>query len=218
MTRSLLALFGIGLCSAATLAIGCGHSDSSAAETGAAGAAGSEDVETCPADAGVETFTPNMVASGTNAQIKVTLMTITPAPADKGDNDWVVKITDENDQPLDGLTVTPKPYMPLHHHGASIVPTVMPMGGGVYDLQSLVLFMPGVWQVTIAVSAPNIVDSAVFTFCVTGLGHTVHNVGRESSPKLSFAPQTSHVSSVSRSAEVSEVPPFATDGIRHDAI
>ena len=122
----------------------------------------------CASDGTAQTFTPGMTVVGTNGQIKVSLESISPTPLGKEPSEWKLRVTDASDHPLDGMTVVPKGYMPVHKHGTSITPVVTAMGDGSYDVTSLVLFMPGLWQVTIAVSGPSVADSAVFSFCITG--------------------------------------------------
>jgi hypothetical protein len=48
--------------------------------------------------------------------------------------------------PVDGLDLTVVPWMPAMGHGSSVSPTVTPMGGGVYLVTNLYLYMPGTWQ------------------------------------------------------------------------
>ena len=65
--------------------------------------------------------------------------------------------------PVDGLTVSVQPWMPAHGHGTSIVPSVMPMGSGAYEIDDVYLYMAGTWQVRIAFSGTES-DTAVPSF------------------------------------------------------
>lgn len=49
--------------------------------------------------------------------------------------------------PQSGLELQVVPWMPAMGHGTSVTPTVVESAPGIYDLDNLVLFMPGTWQV-----------------------------------------------------------------------
>ena len=154
---------------ASTFAPAC-SSPSSAAGSGGSSAAGAGGGATgvCASDGRAQVYTPGMEAAGAMGLFRVRLVSIDPAPAVKGDNAWVVEIVDACGATVSGATVAAKPYMPDHGHGSSIVPTVTELGAGRYQVASLVLFMPGLWQTTIAITAPGAADSVVFSFCVAG--------------------------------------------------
>ena len=124
----------------------------------------------CATDPRAQSFTPGMEQPGKTGVFKARLLEMAPAPASKGDNGWTLQIVDAKGAPVDGATVTVKPFMPDHGHGSSIVPLVTPLGhDGKYTVTRLNLFMPGIWQMTVNVSAAsNAADSAVFSFCVAG--------------------------------------------------
>lgn len=54
--------------------------------------------------------------------------------------------TTADDSPVDGLAMTIVPWMPAMGHGTPIVPTITAVGGGVYDLSDIDMFMAGLWQ------------------------------------------------------------------------
>lgn len=57
-------------------------------------------------------------------------------------------ITDATtDAPQSGLELSVVPWMPAMGHGTSVTPTVVETAPGIYDLENLVLFMPGTWQI-----------------------------------------------------------------------
>jgi hypothetical protein len=115
-----------------------------------------------------------MEQAGDHGTINVRLVSATPAPPIKGNNAWTLEVTDASGAPLDGLTLTVKPYMPDHRHGSSITPQVAAAGHGTYDVTLLNLGMPGIWTVTFDVAAAGstgdagATDSATFTFCIAG--------------------------------------------------
>jgi len=66
---------------------------------------------------------------------------------------------------LDGLTVTLTPWMPAMDHGASVTPTVTPLGEGRYVFTNVALFMPGEWELRMQFSG-EVSDSVAPTFSV----------------------------------------------------
>jgi hypothetical protein len=136
------------------------------------GSTGGTTTETsiCAGDPRATSYTVGLSAKATDGAYAVTFVDAMPAPPTKGDNTWTVKITDSAGNPVDGATVTAKPFMPDHAHGSSITPQVTPMGtDGTYEVTLLDLFMPGIWQVTLTITpASGAADNVVFTFCVDG--------------------------------------------------
>ena len=59
-----------------------------------------------------------------------------------------------------------KPYMPLHQHGASVVPAVAANGGGSYTISDIDFIMSGYWQVTLDLGAGAGSDTVVFEICI----------------------------------------------------
>lgn len=53
---------------------------------------------------------------------------------------------------VDGLALSVVPWMPAHAHGASVSPTVAPTGPGEYTVRNIDFFMPGSWQLRVAIS------------------------------------------------------------------
>ena len=124
----------------------------------------------CASDPRALTFTPGLEQTGKSGALKAKLLTIDPAHVTKGDNAWTVQLLDASDHPVDGATLTIKPYMPDHGHGSAIVPLSTPSGSdGKYAITRLNLFMPGLWQITITAAtsaSPAVTDAIVFSFCV----------------------------------------------------
>ena len=126
----------------------------------------------CAVDDRGEDFTAGMEKTGALG-ITFTLVSADPAPPSRGDNHWVLQVSDANG-PLDGATVDVKPFMPDHNHGTSIDTIVEPVAGqpGTFDLTKVNMFMPGVWETTIratpAGGSQAQRDSVVFTFCIPG--------------------------------------------------
>ncbi len=142
-----------------------GH-DHGAAGSGAAGAGGSN-VVGCATDTRGMTYAANMELASKEGRLKLVLVSSDPAPPTKGNNNWVLKVTDAAGAPVSGATLDVKPFMPDHGHGTSIVPTIT-AAGDAFKIDNVNLFMAGLWQVTITVSAGSSSDFAVFAFCIPG--------------------------------------------------
>ena len=69
-----------------------------------------------------------------------------PAPPAKGVNAVRLRIVDAGGEPVEGGALRATAWMPAHGHGASVVPSVTEVGGGVYDLSRVVFFMEGRWE------------------------------------------------------------------------
>ncbi len=76
----------------------------------------------------------------------------------------------------DGLVMAPPPtsptypadpYMPLHGHGASTVPTITAQGGGVYSVSQIDFFMGGYWELYLDLTPPGgAADPLTFKLCI----------------------------------------------------
>ena len=62
-------------------------------------------------------------------------------------------MTGSGGAPAEGLVLSAQPSMTMGH-GSSVVPTVAPRAGGIYELTNVVFTMPGNWQLRIDVSGP----------------------------------------------------------------
>ncbi len=133
---------------------------------GAGGAGGSNAIG-CLTDVRAMTYAANMQLASKEGRLKLVLESSDPAPPIKGNNNWVLKVLDAAGAPVTGATLMVVPKMPDHGHGTSIVPTITPMGDA-YQIGNVNLFMAGLWEVTISVSAAMSSDYGVFSFCVAG--------------------------------------------------
>ena len=77
-----------------------------------------------------------------------------PSPPTRGVNTIELSITDAHGAPVDGLTLTIVPWMPAHGHGASVKPSLTPLGHGVYLAHDVDLYMPGRWELRTTLSGP----------------------------------------------------------------
>ena len=125
----------------------------------------------CSMITGADTFTVGLEKPGTAGAVDFKLMSIAPAPAIRGNNDWIVEIDSMSSgvvgAPMDGATLDVSSYMPAHGHYSPITPTISATGtAGQYKISPVNLWMPGLWQTTITVSSSAPADRAVYAFCV----------------------------------------------------
>lgn len=101
------------------------------------------------------------------AWAEVAFVDAQPAPPERGDNTWVVRIMDD-DVARDDLEIAVEPYMPDHTHGSTVRCEVEPGAEpGTYVLSPLNLFMPGLWEITLVIRADDLGEDEVqFRFCV----------------------------------------------------
>jgi hypothetical protein len=132
--------------------------------------AGPEDVQgniTCKTDPRAEVYTANMEQVGTSNLVKFTLVKADPGPPLKGSaNQWVMKVTDMNGQPLAAPEVTIAAIMPDHGHSWSTVPGVTKNPDGTVTFDRMNMFMHGIWEITFTATAGPVVDNAAYRFCI----------------------------------------------------
>jgi hypothetical protein len=123
----------------------------------------------CDTDPRAAVYAVGLSAKSADGAVHATFVDAMPAPPSKGENAWTIKLTDAMGSPINGATVTVKPFMPDHGHGSSVLPLVQPDTSGTYLITQLDFFMPGIWQITLAVAqGGGQPDNVVFTFCVDG--------------------------------------------------
>ena len=82
----------------------------------------------CSMVAGADTFTVGLEKMGTAGSVDFKMMSISPAPAIRGNNDWIVEIDSMASgvvcAPMDGATLDISSYMPAHGHYSPITPVI----------------------------------------------------------------------------------------------
>lgn len=64
-----------------------------------------------------------------------------------------IELADSGD-PVDDLELHMEPFMPSHGHGSARLPSVAPLGDGVYRFDDVVLSMPGIWELRTTIAGP----------------------------------------------------------------
>jgi hypothetical protein len=60
------------------------------------------------------------------------------------------------------------PYMPIHKHGGSTIPTIAAQGGGVFAVSNIDFFMSGYWELYLDLQASGVAppDRVTFSICI----------------------------------------------------
>jgi hypothetical protein len=118
----------------------------------AAGCSSSGDGAAGPWDGGFPAA-PYMTLESTSGGLSVELRTWPQPPTEGLINAQMTVVQADGGVPVDGLSVSIRPWMPAMNHGA-VRPTVTPADGGAYVITNLDLFMGGEWQLQTSFSGP----------------------------------------------------------------
>ncbi len=111
-----------------------------------------------------EVYMPGMTASGP-AGSTITLVAADPAPPARFINSWTIVASDPGGGAMGASAVVVSTFMPAHGH-AGPPPAVTTGAAPELVVTPIDLWMPGLWEVTFAVSHAGGTDRAVFAFCV----------------------------------------------------
>jgi hypothetical protein len=122
----------------------------------------------CADEPRADTFAAGMSKTG-EAGIEFVLAAAAPTPPAKNDNTWTLRVLDSG-AGMNDLVLDVVPFMPDHGHGTPIVAeTVSEEAGGIYVVEPVNLWMPGLWETTVsAFDDAGLVDNVVFSFCIDG--------------------------------------------------
>jgi hypothetical protein len=126
------------------------------------------DVVDCDDEPRADVYAAGMSKLG-DSGVEFVLVSSDPTPPDRGDNNWTLQVL-ESAAPTDGLILDVVPFMPDHGHGTPKIAEIEPVGSdGMYEVTTVNLWMPGLWEVTVSASdTGGLIDSAVFAFCIDG--------------------------------------------------
>jgi hypothetical protein len=131
-------------------------------------------VVNCAVETTADEFVVGLEKAGATGRLNFQLMSATPAPPARGDNEWVLQVSALTNgvvgAPVSGATMFVTPFMPKHQHGTPIDVVIEAMpAAGQYKLSPVNLWMPGLWETEIEVTASSSgTDSAVYRFCIPG--------------------------------------------------
>ncbi|MDB4963273.1 MAG: uncharacterized protein JWP01_3272 [Myxococcales bacterium] len=125
----------------------------------------------CAVETTADTFVAPLDKMGTDGKLSFRLLSATPAPPARYDNEWTLQITQLANgvagAPVTGATITVSPFMPKHGHGSPKDAVITELStAGEYKLTPVYLSMPGLWETTINVTTASGSDSAIFRFCI----------------------------------------------------
>jgi hypothetical protein len=126
----------------------------------------------CTLDPRVDAYDAGLVKTGQAGVAQIEIVSSNPAPPARDDNTWSIQLRDAAGAPLDG-SVSLSLDMPDHGHLSPTTPTITAgAGAGAYTIDSINLFMPGVWRIQFnvygAADAAAPIDVVTFYFCVEG--------------------------------------------------
>jgi hypothetical protein len=88
---------------------------------------------------------PYAVVASDGGALEIEVRT-SPQPPERGVSSVELVLRDARGAPLDGVDVAVVPWMPAMGHGASVAPSVVGKGGGVYVVSNVDCYMPGRWE------------------------------------------------------------------------
>jgi hypothetical protein len=113
-------------------------------------------------------FVVGIQKAGDSAKMMFTLMAADPAPPARGDNTWMLQLTQmSGGSAVAGAQILVTPFMPDHAHGTPLSVVVEPQPtAGHYKLSPVNMWMPGLWEVTIDAQSGADSDTTIFRFCI----------------------------------------------------
>jgi len=108
---------------------------------------------------------PYAVVFSDEKRLFIEVRTSPGQPPRRGHAAVQLAVKDEQNAPVDGLTVQATPWMPAMGHGAPVDPMVSAIGEGKYVVQNVSMFMPGRWELHTTFSGP-VADTAMPVFDV----------------------------------------------------
>lgn len=100
-------------------------------------------------------FPMESLASATTEDdaLRIEVRTSPSQPPERGNARAELRITDAvSGAPRDDLSLAVTPWMPAMGHGASVRPTVVARGEGIYELSNVSFFMSGRWELRLQVN------------------------------------------------------------------
>jgi hypothetical protein len=140
--------------------------------SGGSDTAGEAGVIGCGGDSRVQSYKPGMGQMGASGVFRFDLASATPQPQSSGTEVWVVRIQDASGKPVTDATFpstptspNPRPWMPEHGHGTSVV-AVTNNHDGTYTFDPMYLYMLGIWETDIVAESGGKTDATKFFFCL----------------------------------------------------
>ena len=113
-----------------------------------------------------EDFALGMSKTTASGDLTVAIVAAEPAPPLHGKNSWTVQLSGESGEPITGAGVAFTGWMPLHRHGLTALPVTRELDGGRYEIQTIILFMPQLWELSVVVTRNDESADVTFDICV----------------------------------------------------
>jgi len=112
--------------------------------------------------------TPGLEVACASGDCTVEVVSTSPAPPDRGDNIWTFRVRDVDGAVLAVDHFTVSPFMPAHDHGTVPADFAGSPSADTWEVGPFDLFMPGLWELRLSMSADSVDHTAVIAFCVEG--------------------------------------------------
>lgn len=120
-------LRSIGMAAAITLLASCGTDD--------------------PAPIVADEFVIPLVKVSRDGALSASLVEANPSPPAKGNNTWLLELSDADGNPVEALDFSAVLYMPEHGHNSSPTTVSAEATPGRYEVSRITFTMGGVWEV-----------------------------------------------------------------------
>jgi hypothetical protein len=109
-------------------------------------------------------------AAGVDGGYALSVVSATPSPPEKFENDWIVAVTSPEGEPATEAVLTrAEPFMPVHGHDGTYSPDVARAeGAGQWVVERINMWMGGPWEVRFWVrdQAGGAEERVVFDVCI----------------------------------------------------
>ncbi len=109
--------------------------------------------EPAPTTPTADEFALPLTKQSLDEGMSATLVEADPAPPARGNNTWVIELADADGNPVEGLALKARPFMPQHRHGTSPTTVSATNVPGEYEIDRINFIMGGVWEIRLYADA-----------------------------------------------------------------
>jgi hypothetical protein len=114
-----------------------------------------------------DSFEAGSAVTGEAGTFTIEIVSSAPAPHVEGNNDLVIKVLDDSNQPVEGIDFELiQTWYPPGGHGSPIEPIAVDMGGGEYQLTLINYVHNGIWWLRFLLGDGARSDEVIFEFCI----------------------------------------------------
>jgi hypothetical protein len=100
-----------------------------------------------PATPVADEFVLPLTKQSLDQGLSATLVEASPSPPARGNNTWLIELSDADGNPVEDLTLKARLFMPQHRHGTSPTQVRATEVPGEYEVDRMNFIMGGVWEV-----------------------------------------------------------------------